>query len=159
MGHFLVIVSSILALLAAPVVCAESHYVNPVDKKIYKTLGQFKTYAPDVPRDTRGQQVTTQGVVLLTGEPDLKLRVKVEDLSAYIKSIEGHAYSELAKNKTPMAVLVQFNCLPGKCEIKLASQGQAEEPTLKAFYDVLSMLDPLKTTGEVIFQVMFNVAP
>ena len=144
------------ALLATPV-AAQARYDNPVDKKTYETSGQFKTYQPAVPRDTRGQRITTQNVLLLTGEPDLKARVKVEDLAAYIKIAESKAYAELARNKSAMAALVQFNCQPGKCEVKLASQGQAEEATLQALHDALSKLPPLKATGEVIFQVMFNV--
>jgi hypothetical protein len=95
--------------------------------------------------------------MLLTGEPELKTRITVEDMVAYIKQAEARAYAELAKNKSAMAALVQFNCQPEKCEVKLASQGQAEEATLQALYDALSKLPPLKTTGEVIFQLTFNV--
>jgi hypothetical protein len=138
-------------------VAAQSRYENPVDKKIYETSGQFKTYQPSVPRDTRGQRVTTQNIMLLTGEPDLKVRVKVKDLAEYIKTAEACGYAELEKNKTAMSALVQFNCQPEKCEVKIASQGQAEETTLQALYDTLSKLPALRVTGEVAFQVMFNV--
>jgi hypothetical protein len=153
---FSIAVASLTASLASAV-DAQSRYDNPIDKKTYETSGEFRTYQPAVPGDTRGQRVATQGVLLLTGEPDLKTRVKVEDLAAYIKAAEARAYLELAKNKAAMAALVQFNCQPGKCDVKLASQGQAEEATLQALYDALSKLPPLKATGEVIFQVTFNV--
>jgi len=147
---------AISALLALPV-NAESHYDNPVDKKTYETSGQFKTYQPAVSRDTRSQRVTTQNVVLLIGEPDLKTRVKVEDLAAFIKAAEVRAYAELAKNKAAMTTLVQFNCRPGKCKVELASQGQAEEVRLQSLHDSLSKIPALQTTGEVDFQVMFKV--
>lgn len=87
----------------------------------------------------------------------MKERVKVEDLADFIKAAEVRAYGELAKNKKPMVALVQFNCQPGKCEIKLASQGEAAESTLQALYDSLSRLPTLKTNGEVAFQVRFDV--
>jgi len=146
--------SMMMVCLAA---VAQSRYDNPLDNKTYETSGEFKTYQPASPKDTRGQRVTTAGVTLLTGEPELKSRVKVEELAAFIKEAEVRAYSELEKNKSPMSALVQFNCQPGKCQIKLASQGQAEKSTLQAIYDSLSKMVPLNATGEVIFQVEFRV--
>ena len=136
---------------------AQSRYDNPVDKKSYVTSGEFKTYAPAVPKDTRGQRVTTAGVLLLTGEPELKARTSVQDLTAFIKTVEASASTELLRNKSTMAALVQFNCRPGKCEVKLMSQGQAEESILQALHEALTRLQPLKTSGEVIFQVEFRV--
>lgn len=153
---FLECVSVGLALLASPA-AAQSLYENSVDRKTYKASGQFETYRPNVPRDTRGQRVTTQNVMLLTGESDLKVRVKVEDLAAYIRMAEVGGYSELEKNKSAMAALVQFNCRPEKCEVKIGSHGAAEEATLTALYDTFSQLPTLKVTGEVAFQIVFNV--
>ncbi len=146
-----------IAALQPTLTAAQSRYGNPVDKQTYTTSGQFKTYKPDIPRDTHGQRVTTEGVTLLTGEPDLRSRVAVQDLANFIKTAEARAYPELAKNMKAMAALVQFNCKPGKCEVKLASQGEAAESTLQALYDVLSKLSPLDVSGEVVFQVKFNV--
>lgn len=135
----------------------QSRYDNPVDRKSYVTSGEFKTYGSAVPRDTRGQRVTTAGVRLLTGEPELKTRISVQALADFIKTVEAKASSELVRNKSAMAALVQFNCRPGKCEVKLVSQGQAEDSTLQSFHDALIKLPPLKTSGEVIFQVEFRV--
>lgn len=149
---------SLAGLFAADAIAqAPSRYDNPVDRKAYVTSGEFKTYAPAVPQDTRGQRVTTAGVRLLTGEPDIKTRISAQDLAAFIKTVEAKASSELVRNKSAMAALVQFNCRPGKCEVKLVSQGQAENSTLQAFHDALIKLPPLKTSGEVIFQVEFRV--
>lgn len=153
-----VVIGAASAVSVVPA-AAQSRYENPVDKKTYETSGQLRHYRPAVPRDTSGQRVTTQNVVLLTGEPDFKARVSVEDLAVFIKAAELRAYVELAKNKAAMAALVQFNCQPGKCEVKLASQGQAEEATLQSLHKSLSKIPPLKATGEVIFQVRFNVGP
>lgn len=155
-----VLLSIALAALTAQLVSpatAQSRYDNPVDQKTYVTTGSFKTYQPDSPRDIRGQRITTQHVMLLTAEPELKARVKVEDLAAYIKVVQARAYAELARNKSAMAALVQFNCHPKKCEVKLSTQGEAEGAILQALYDALSKVPPLRTTGEVIFQVTFNV--
>jgi hypothetical protein len=157
MHRFLLRALATSAALVCLTTVAQSRYDNPVDKKTYETSGEFKTYQPAVPKNTSGQRVTTAGVTLLTGQPELKSRVKVEELSAFIKAAEVRAYSELEKNKAPMAALVQFNCQPGKCEVKLVSQGQAEQSTLQAIYDSLSKMAPLKSTGEVIFQVEFRV--
>jgi hypothetical protein len=154
--RFWTVLASISILLPLNVV-AQSRYDNPVDKKTYETSGQFKTYQPAMPRDTDGQRVTTRNIMLLTGEPDIKNRVKVEELAAYIKSAEVRAYVELMKNKAAMAALVQFNCQSEKCEVKMASQGLAEDATLQALYDAFSRLPPLKVTGEVAFQILFNV--
>jgi len=151
------IILSAFSVLFAPTVAAQSRYENPVDNKTYETAGQFKTYQPAVPRDTRVGRVTTKNVTLLTGEPEIKVRVKVGDLVAYIKAAEVRAYAELAKNKTAMAALVQFNCRPGQCEVKMASQGEAAEATLQSLHDALSQLPPLKVRGDVAFQVMFDV--
>lgn len=135
----------------------QSRYDNPVDKKTYVTSGEFKTYGSAVAKDTRGQRVTTAGVRLLTGEPDLKTRISVQDLAAFINAVEARASMELVRNKSTMAALVQFNCQPGKCDVKLMSQGQAEDSILQAFHDALTRLPPLKTSGEVIFQIEFHV--
>lgn len=158
MHSFLTMSAVASAMLLGSVADAQSRYENPVDKKTYQTSGQFKKYQPATPRDVRGQRVTTEEVILLTGEPDLESRVKVEDLTAFIKTAEARAYPELAKNKTAMVALVQFNCQPGKCEVKLASQGAAEGGTLQGLYESLSKLAPLRASGEVAFQVKFNVA-
>ena len=157
MHRFLLRALATSAALVCLTAVAQARYDNPVDKKTYVTSGEFKTYQPAAPRNASGQRVTTAGVTLLTGEPELKSRVKVEELSAFIKAAEVLAYSELKKNRAPMAALVQFTCLPGKCEVKFVSQGQAEKPTLQAIYDSLSKMAPLKATGEVIFQVEFRV--
>jgi len=138
---------------------SKSRYQKPVDKMTYETPGQFKTYYPAAPRDERGQRVTTQDIVLLTGEPDISTRVTVQDLATYMKNAEARAYAELAKNKTAMSAMARFNCRPDKCEVEIASQGQADNATLQALYDVLSKLPPLKTTGAVAFQLVFNVGP
>lgn len=151
----------LLAIAAAGFVTfaaqAESRYDNPVDKKTYVTPGEFKTYQPDKPRDQRGQRVTTEGVMLLTGEPDLKARTTVQELAAFIKEVEVRAYTELAKNKSAMSALVQFDCQPASCAIKLASQGDADKATLQALHDSLSRMPALKPRGDVAFQVKFNV--
>jgi len=159
MRVFISMVLAPLLALPTPQVTAQSRYENPVDNKTYVTPGQFKTYQPAKARDTRGQRVTTQKVMLLTGEHDIKKRVKVEDLAEYIKAAEGRAYAELEKNKAAMTALVQFNCSPNKCQVKMASQGQAEEATLQALYDALAQLSPLRVTDDVAFQLMFNVGP
>jgi len=151
-----ILVSASLCTVGA-VAQPQSRYDNPVDKKSYVTSGEFKTYAPAVPKDTRGQRVTTAGVLLLTGEPELKARISVQDLAEFLKTVEARAATELGRNKSAMAALVQFNCQPGKCDVKLMSQGQAEESILQALYEALARLPPLKTSGEVIFQVEFRV--
>ncbi|MDP9607533.1 UNVERIFIED_ORG: hypothetical protein J2W38_007358 [Variovorax paradoxus] len=145
------------AALASIAAVAQSRYENPVDGKTYETLGQFRTYVPAVPRQPGEHRTTTAGVTLLVGEAELQSRVKVEELAGFIKAVEARAYPELEKNKAPMALIVQFNCHPGKCEVKLVSQGNAEKSTLQALYDSLSKLAPLKATGEVIFQIEFRV--
>jgi len=152
-----VLVSLAGSFAANAIAQAPSRYDNPVDRKTYVTSGEFKTYAPAVPKDTRGQRVTTGGVRLLTGEPELKTRTSVQDLAAFIKIVEAKAASELVRNKSAMAALVQFNCRPGKCEVKMMSQGQVDDSILQALHDALTKLPPLKTSGEVIFQVEFHV--
>ncbi len=148
-----------IALLLLPVTSeAQSRYENPVVQKTGETSGHFKTYHPVTSQDTTRQRVTTQHVVLLTAQSDLEMRVKVEDLATFIHSAEVQAYLVLAKNRSAMATLAQFNCYPGKCDVKLASQGQAEEATMQELYVALSSLTPPKVTGAVIFQVRFNVA-
>jgi hypothetical protein len=151
-------VSLSMFTLVAASAAAQSVYENPVDGKTYVTPGQFKTYQPDTPRDTRGQRVITEGVTLLTGEPDLKLRVQVKALADFIQSAEFRAYPVLAKNPKAMSALVQFNCQVGKCDVKLATQGDADSTVLQALYDALVKLPPLKANGEVAFQLRFKVS-
>lgn len=146
----------LLAALCSAAV-AESEYQNPVDGKTYVAPGGFKTYQPVVPRDTRGQRITTTGVTLLTSQADLQERTSVQELSLFIKSAEAKAYEVLARNKSAMVVLVQFNCAPGKCAVKLASQGEAENATLQKLYEVLTGLPALRTSGEATFQVQIRV--
>lgn len=150
-----------LAITIIPVSSAhgQERYDNPVDHRSYVTEGEFKTYKPDSEQDTSGQSVVTNGIHLLTGEPDLKQRVRVEDLASFIKSAEDKAYPILAKNKASALVLVQFDCQPNRFEVKMASQGNPQESILQALYEAMKSLSPLKTKGEVIFQVELNVRP
>jgi hypothetical protein len=136
---------------------AESEYLNPVDGKTYVAPGGFKTYQPEVPRNTLGQRISTIGVILLTSQADLQERTSVQDLSVFLKSVEAKAYEVLARNKSAMVVLVQFNCAPGKCAVKLASQGEAESATLQKLYAVLAGVPALRTSGEAIFQLQIRV--
>ncbi len=135
----------------------EDRYDNPVDHRSYVTDGEFKKYTPEKPRDTTGQRVVTNSIRLLTGDADLKQRVRVEDLASFIKSAQDKAYPILGKNKTPALVLVQFNCEPNRCEVEMASQGDPPKPILQELYDAMKSLPPLKTQGEVIFQLEINV--
>lgn len=135
----------------------EARYDNPVDHRTYITEGEFKTYKPETERDTTGQPVVTNGIRLLTGEPDLKQRVRVEDLASFIKSAENRAYPILAKNNAPALVLVQFDCQPNRFEVKIASQGNPQESILQALHETMTSLSPLQTRGEVIFQVELNI--
>lgn len=137
----------------------EARYDNPVDHRSYITEGEFKTNKPETERDTTGQPVVTNGIRLLTGESDLKQRVRVEDLASFIKSAENRAYRILAKNKAPALVLVQFDCQPNRFEVKIASQGSPQESILQALYEAMKSLSPLQTRGEVTFQVELNVRP
>ena len=137
----------------------EARYDNPVDHRSYITEGEFKTYKPETERDTTGQPVVTNGIRLLTGESDLKHRVRVEDLASFIKSAENRAYPILAKNNAPALVLVQFDCQPNRFEVKIASQGSPQESILQALYEAMKSLSPLQTRGEVTFQVELNVRP
>lgn len=56
-----------------------------------------------------------------------------------------------------MAALVQFTCRPGKCNVKLASQGEAAASTLQNLYESLLKLAPPTTSGEIVFLVEFRV--
>ena len=134
----------------------EARYDNPVDHRSYITEGEFKTYKPETERDTTGQAVVTNGIRLLTGDPELKQRVRVEDLASFIKSAESRAYPILAKNNAPALVLVQFDCQPNRFEVKMASQGSPQESILQALDEAMKSLSPLQTRGEVIFQVELN---
>lgn len=153
---FSVALTSLSATLP-PAAAAQSGSESIVDAP--GTAGQFNTYHPAAPRDTEDRRVTTQKVMLLTGEPDIKVRVKMEDLALYIKAAEARAYVALAKNKTAMAAMVRFDCKPDSCETSLSSQGQAEDATLQALHDTLSQLPLLKVSGDVAFQIIFNIGP
>lgn len=136
---------------------AEDKYYNPVDNRTYVTSGEFKKYTPDKPRDTTGQRVVTNNIRLLTGDQELRERVSVEDLAAYIKAIEAKAYPILGKSKTPAVVLIQFNCAPKSLEVGIASQGDPQKAILQELYDAMKSLPPLKTQGEVIFQLEIKI--
>lgn len=145
--------------LSTSFVFGESSYGNPVDGRTYLTNGEFKTYNPEGQNVAKNEKVTISNVRLLTGEPDLKERVLVEELDSFIKSAENEAHAILAKNIAPARVLLQFNCQPNHHVVQIASQGSAQEAVLHELYDKTKALTPLKTSGEVIFQVEFNVSP
>lgn len=136
---------------------SQARYDNPVDGRSYMTEGQFRTYKPEKPRDTTGQKVVTNSIHLLTGDPELRVRISVDDLASFIKSAEARAYPILAKNETPALILLQFNCQPSGHEVKIASQGSPKEAILRALYDAMKSMPPLRTKGEVIFQIELNV--
>src|SRR5262245_36102660 len=123
----------------------------------YEIPGGPKAYQPANPHDTTGQRVVTEQVVLLTREADLKARARVEDLAAFIKAAEVVAYKELDRNKTAMAVMIQFNCLPGQYEVKMASQGEAEQEVVQQVYEKVSDLPPRKVAGDFRFKVQMRV--
>lgn len=135
----------------------EESFENPVDGRKYNTDGEFKTYEPKNPRDINQEKITTKNVRLLTGEQELKDRIQIEDLAQFIKAAEKAAFISLAKNKAPALVLLQFNCQPNGHTVQIASQGDTQQAVLQELYDKTKTLAPLKTTGEVIFQVEFNV--
>lgn len=138
-------ISSLLILgMSLGTAFGEDRYDNPVDHRSYVTDGEFKTYTSGKPRDTTGQRVVTNGIRLLTGDADLKQRVRVEDMASFIKSAEAKAYPILGKNKTPALVLVQFNCEPNRYEVKIASQGDPQKPILQELYDAMKSLPPLR---------------
>lgn len=148
-----------VAVILLPVAsAAQSGSGNPAEQKTTATSDQSKTDHPAALQETKGQRVKMQHVTLLTTESDLAVRVKVEDLADFIQSAETQASIELSKNKSAMAALAQFNCRPGKCDVNLASQGQAEEARMQALYVALSKLPPPKVSGEIMFQVRFNVS-
>ena len=149
---------TLLGILIPATIQAQGEYVNPVDKLTYPTSGEFKTYQPAKPREQTGRVVTDQ-IILLTGEDDIKDRTTVEDLTAFLKKAEAEADRELERNKLPAVVLLQFNCLPGRCELKIASQGNAEQAILQRVYDSVSRLSPLKVSGDVRFQLQLRVRP
>ncbi len=146
-----------LLMLAPVALMAQQRYDNPVDHQTYSASGAFRTYQPAVPRNTDGQRVMTERLILLTGEEDLKTRVTVADLVAFGKSAENVVYPELAKNAKPMALLLQFNCLPGKFDVQMSSQGDAEQEVLQKVYDAVKHLPPLAVSGEVRFQLQIRV--
>jgi hypothetical protein len=123
------------------------------------TIASAQIYQPENPRDTSGQKVFTDHVNLLTGQQDLEKRVRVEDLASFIKSAEAKAYPILARNRGSALILLQFNCKPNKYDVTIASQGNTEESILQALYDAMKALTPLKTSGEVIFQLEIHVRP
>lgn len=149
--------SSLCLLLFTGPVFAEAKYENPVDGRTYVTEGQFKTYNPEHPRDQSYRKVATNGIRLLTGDPQLRERVQVNDLAAFIQAAEEKAYAILAQNKTSALVLLQFNCAPNWHEVKIATQGTVPEALLQALYESMKKLSPLRTKGEVIFQLELNV--
>jgi hypothetical protein len=150
-------IALVASLMSAGECVAQEKYENPVDKQTYVAPGGFKTYEPSVPASTQGQRVVTDQVILLTSQQDMSERVTVPDLAAYVKAVEQVAFKELAKSQSPIVVLAQFNCSPGSCELKLASQGEADHAVLQRFYEMASHVTPPKLSGEVKFQVQFRV--
>jgi hypothetical protein len=61
--------------------------------------------------------------------------------------------------KKPASLLVQFTCNPDKHEVRMSYQGEISEELLQGYYDKLSSLKLLKTTGEVKFQFGIKIKP
>ena len=136
---------------------AQDKYDNPVDKKTYVAPGGFQTYQPSVPANAQDQRVVVDRVILLTSQEDMGERVKVADLAAYVKAVEQIAFREFARSRSPLVVLAQFDCSPGTCALKIASQGEADQAVLQRFYEETSLVAAPPLSGEVKFQVQFSV--
>jgi hypothetical protein len=136
---------------------AESSYANPADGTANVRPVQFKLYQPVTPRDQSKQRVKTEGVILLTGDSDIQNRITVADLSSFIRMVEQRAFAALENSKVPTQVMVQFSCIPNRCSIKIASDGKASNAVLQSLHDSLNAMPPLRASGEVIFQVKFQI--
>lgn len=147
-----------LCLLATATCHAEDRYDNPVDGMTYRTEGEFRTYEPEVRRIDPGR-VQNDGIVLLTGENEIGARTTVDDLVAFLEAAEKIAREALAANAGAGVVLIQFNCVPSRCEVQMAHQGEIDTAAMQATYDGVSALAPLATTGEVRFQLRLRVRP
>ncbi|WP_141100912.1 hypothetical protein [Roseateles aquatilis] len=129
-----------------------------LDQESPSASGQSQTYFQDRSRDARGQRVTMAGVTLLMPEAEIQKRTTVQDLAAFVKTAEASASRVLELNPSAMSARVQFECRVARCGIKLATKGDVEKTVRQALQDALVKLPPLKTSGEVHFQVEFRVA-
>ncbi len=147
---------------------SEKEYRNPADKKTYVSEGGWKTYKPEIPRQSQsGQKVVLGPIRLLTSEKDIEARMagsdsqaKAVEMSAPITEAERLAKVTFAECKKPFHLLVQFNCTPTGNAIKTARQGDVSPELLQSYYTGLTGIKKLPVkTGEISFQFEVSVNP
>ena len=134
-------------------------YQNPVDKKSYVAPGGWNTYRPSGGVEPTAEKVSLEGVRLLQSQEEIGNRTSVRELATFIDLAHRAASEVFASYDTPAVLLVQFTCLPEKCPPDIAFQGEPPQELLRAYYDRLKQLKPLRVSGEVKFQFTLRVRP
>lgn len=143
----------------------QTSYQSPIDGTVYTTEGGWQRHKPDNfdsgPR--KKGSVTTQQIILLTSNPDVKERVEnFEQLLLYTKTIqetvEGHFISFPLKDNQEL--MTQFEIWPnGKFEVRLASRPGIDNPILKQLYKALTAITPPNVKHDSIkFQIQFAIS-
>ena len=148
-----------LGLASTRAVSQEETYRNPADKKDYVAPGGWQNYTPDGGVTPSAEKVYLESVRLLQSQDEIASRTSAQELAAFIDLAHKAAAEVFASYVKPAVLLVQFTCVPGKCPPSIAYQGDPPQELLRAYYEKLRELQPLRCSGEVKFQFSLRVQP
>jgi len=118
-------------------------YQNPIDNKTYKTSGEFKTYQSgnEVDSVSKGiKETKLEKVVFLSGDKELKENSSIE------------------VSKKPGKIMIQFELLKEKNEIKFAVRDDLDLAIMKEFEKrVLNEKYPNSKKNPIKLQLIYKV--
>ena len=136
-------------------------YQNPIDNKTYKTSGEFKTYqnGNEVDSVSKGiKETKLEKVVFLSGDKELKENSSIEDIKL-LTSKTNTIFNELFKDsKKPGKIMIQFELLKEKNEIKFAVRDDLDLAIMKEFEKrVLNEKYPNSKKNPIKLQLIYKV--
>jgi len=136
-------------------------YQNPIDNKTYKTNGEFKTYlnGKEVDSLSKGiKETKLEKVVFLSGDKELKENSSIEDIKL-LTNKTNTIFNELFKDsKKPGKIMIQFELLKEKNEIKFAVQDDLDLAIMKEFEKrVLNEKYPNSKKNPIKLQLIYKV--
>ena len=126
-----------------------------------RAAGGWERFRPDAPRPAAGP-VKLEQIVLLVSEEELRDRVEVGALAAFIAAAE-QLLERLAREHpvdAPTELAIGFSLAPGQpLKVQLAVRGAAKPALLEPLAAALEALAPAPVRGEVAFRIDAAIEP
>jgi hypothetical protein len=136
-------------------------YENPIDKNVYKTDGEFKTYqnGEEVYLTSKGEKETKlEKVIFLSSDSELKKNTSIEDIKNVIDRTNAIFEKLFIGSEKAGKIMIQFELGKKKNEIQFAVRDDLDLDIMKEFEkQVNSEKYPNARKSTVKFQLIYKV--